>query len=63
MKSNEKACLTVFSQRMAADLMKCGHRLIEMKPDRKFPDRNVFFFLNKEEVRNDIEKLKAEYTK
>lgn len=58
---HEKKCLTVFSQRMAADLMKCGHRLIDMKPDKQFPDRNVFFFLNRKDVKADMDKLKAEY--
>lgn len=56
-KSNEKACLTVFSLRVAGDLMSLGHRLIEMKPDKRYPDRNVFFFLNTEAVKTDLQKL------
>lgn len=58
---SEKKCLTVFSQRMAADLMQAGHKLIAMEKDRKLPDRNVFFFLNTPTVRADIKKIKEKY--
>lgn len=60
---DEKSCLTVFSQRLTADLMLKGHRLIEMRPDRRYPERNVFFFLNTEEVRKDMDILRNKYRK
>lgn len=54
MEQNEKKCVTVFTQKMATYLMQNGHKLIELKPDRKYPERNVYFFLNTESVRNDM---------
>lgn len=55
---NGKKCLTVFNQKLAASLMQAGHKLIGMERDNKYPERNVFFFLNTAAVRSDMEKYK-----
>ena len=58
LEQNDKKCVTVFTQKLATYLMQNGHKLIELKPDKKYPERNVYFFLNTESVRNDM----AQYT-
>lgn len=56
---NEKKSLTIFSQKLCARLMLRGHRLQGMAADRRYPERNVFFFKNEPLVLADI----AEITK
>ena len=44
--NREKKSVTVFSQDLCARLMLKGHRLQGMAADRRYPERNVFFFRN-----------------
>lgn len=57
---NEKKSITIFNQKLAGKLMMSGFKLQGMKPDNKFPDRNVYFFMNCEEVRKIIRDFKSE---
>ncbi|MGN1182175.1 MAG: hypothetical protein ACI4SR_04140 [Faecalibacillus sp.] len=57
---SEKKSLTVFNQKLAGKLMMEGYKLQGIKPDRKYPERNVYFFMNCEEVRNIIKNFEAE---
>lgn len=54
---NKKKSMTIFSQSVCAKLMLKGHRLQGMQPDRKYPERNVFFFENTEKTRNDLAEI------
>lgn len=49
-----KKDITVFNQKLAGYLMTLGFRLQGMKQDKRFPDRNVFFFSNIPEVKKAI---------
>ena len=53
----DKKSITVFSQELCAELMLAGHRLQAMAKDRKYPDRNVFFFENTEAIRTDMREI------
>lgn len=57
--NEEKKSITVFSQKLCALLMLKGHRLQGMTADRRYPERNVFFFKSDPCVMADI----AEITK
>lgn len=52
--NREKKSITVFSQELCARLMLKGHRLQGMTTDRRYPERNVFFFKNDPLVLADI---------
>lgn len=54
---NKKKSMTIFSQSVCAKLMLRGNKLQGMKPDRKYPERNVFFFENTEKVRMDLAEI------
>lgn len=54
MKQKEKSCFTVYSQKVAGHLMERGFVLVEMRPDRLNPQRNVFFFQDSPELRQAI---------
>lgn len=59
----EKKCFTVFSLRVAGLLMARGHNLVEMKPDRRNPDKNVYYFSRTNELINDINEITANLRK
>ena len=42
--SEEKKSVTVFNQKLAGKLMMEGFKLQGMRPDKKFSNRNVYFF-------------------
>ena len=54
---SKKKSMTIFSQSVCAKLMLRGYKLQGMKPDRKYPERNVFFFENTEKARNDLAEI------
>ena len=54
---SKKKSMTIFSQSVCAKLMLKGHRLQGMQPDKKYPERNVFFFENTEKTRNDLAEI------
>ena len=51
----EQKELPVFSQRIAGHLMIRGFRLHGIKRNRKFNEKNVFYFKDCQEVRQAIE--------
>lgn len=55
--NREKKSVTVFSQDLCAHLMLKGHRLQGMAADRRYPERNVFFFRNDPLVLADIAEI------
>ena len=46
--------IIVFSQKMAGWLMYQGFVLIQMRPDKKNNNKNIFIFKESEEIRNKI---------
>lgn len=55
--NREKKSITVFSQELCARLMLKGHRLQGMAADRRYLERNVFFFRNDPLVLADIAEI------
>ena len=53
----KKKSVTVFSQDLCARLMLKGHRLQSMAADKRYPERNVFFFRNDPFVLADIAEI------
>lgn len=54
----EQKELPVFSQRIAGHLMIRGFRLHGIKRNRKFNEKNVFYFKDCQEVRQAIEEIR-----
>ena len=50
----ETKSIIIFSQKMAGWLMYQGFVLIQMRPDKKNREKNVFFFKESEEIKNKI---------
>lgn len=53
----EKKLYTVFSQRIAGQLMARGYSVANIRPDKKNPHFNVFDFYYREELPGLIEEL------
>ena len=58
MKSEKTKYFTIFSQRLAGYLMLSGFRLAEMRKDEKGTMKNIFFFVDSEDLQNEIRKFK-----
>lgn len=59
----EKKELPVFSQRIAGSLMIRGFRLHGIARNRKYNEKNVFYFKDCLEVRQAIEEIKENLAK
>lgn len=59
----EKKELPVFSQRIAGNLMIRGFRLHGIARNRKYAEKNVFYFKDCQEVRQAIEEIKENLAK
>lgn len=55
-----KKAITIFTAKMARDLLKEGFTLIDIKPDKHDPDkkRSVFIFENDEKLLEKIQECK-----
>ena len=58
MKSEKTKYFTIFSQRLAGYLMLSGFRLAEMRKDEKGTMKNIFFFVDSEELQKEIKNYK-----
>ena len=47
--------MPIYKMRLAGYLMTRGFVLLDMKPNYRFPDRNVFYFTDTAEIRQAIE--------
>lgn len=52
--------LPIFSHYIAGNLLLMGHKMYNMSKNKKFPDKNVFYFRDCQEVRDAVEKLKKD---
>ena len=52
--NNEKKNVTVFSQKLAGELMIKGFVVAAMEPDKSGSGRNVFFFKNSPQIQAEI---------
>lgn len=57
--SEEKKSVTIFNQKLAGKLMMEGFKLQGMRPDKKFSNRNVYFFMNCDRVNEIIKNFSA----
>lgn len=57
--SGTKKSVTIFNPRLAGKLMMEGLKLQGMQPDKKFPERDVYFFANCDKVHEIIKNFKA----
>ena len=57
--SEEKKSVTVFNQKLAGKLMVEGFKLQGMRADKKFSNRNVYFFMNCDRVNEIIKNFSA----
>ena len=57
--SEKKKSVTVFNQKLAGKLMMEGFKLQGMRPDIKFSNRNVYFFMNCDRVNEIIKNFNA----
>lgn len=53
----EKRYVTVFSHRMCNALIQKGFHVEEVKKDRLYPERSVFFFRNSEKIREAMAEI------
>ena len=58
--SEEKKSVTVFNQKLAGKLMMEGFKLQGMRPDKKFSNRNVYFFCHSW-IRDIYKRIKCSY--
>lgn len=49
----------VYTQKMCAELMLRGHKLIGIEPSKKREGFKVFVFISSEELRKDVDELVA----
>lgn len=49
---------TVFSPKLVKILINKGYKVVNIKPNRKFPERTVFYFEETPELLAEIEKFK-----
>lgn len=49
----------IYTQKMCAELMLLGYKLISMEPSKKRKGYNVFLFEDSEDLRKDVSKLTA----
>jgi len=50
----------VRSQRLAGYLMQKGFKLHKIAPNKKYPNRNVFYFSDSDELHNAVEGYKTQ---
>ena len=50
--------MPIYSMKLAGYLMQKGFVLLSMKPNYKFPERNVFYFTDAEETKKAIDEYK-----
>lgn len=53
----EKRYVTVFSHNMCNSLIRRGFNVVEVKQDRLYPERSVFFFRNSREIQKTIKEI------
>ena len=49
----------VYTQKMCAELMLKGHKLIDVEPSKKREGFKVFIFIDNEKLRKDVNELMA----
>lgn len=47
----------IYTQKMCAELMLRGHKLIGIEPSKKRENFNVFVFIHSEKLKNDVDKI------
>lgn len=52
--NNIKKNVTVFSQKLAGQLMVKGYVVVAMEPDKSGSGKNVFFFKNSPQIQQEI---------
>ena len=62
MYEERKKDLPVFSQRVAVNLMLMGFKIYNVSKNKKFEDKNVFYFRDCQEVRQAIEQINGNLT-
>ncbi len=53
----EKKYVTIFSHNMCNALIRRGFNVVEVKQDRLYPERSVFFFGNSDEIQKSIKEI------
>lgn len=60
LQEEKKKDIPIFSQYIAGNLLLMGHKMYNMSKNTKFPDKNVFYFRDCQEVREAVEQLKED---
>jgi hypothetical protein len=56
---SKSACIPVYSNRLAGVLMSKGYVLINMKPNTRQAERNVFYFVDSPQLQAEISNYKT----
>ena len=54
---DNKQCFPIYNQRLAGWLMTKGYVLMDMKPNKKYAGRNVFYFVDSVALKTSVDEF------